>query len=86
MRLGNLIISYVMSTSPYMLNLGSLAHPHGLEEAHVVHRPDPGHLGQVGEAGRTHLMPIHVQYSSPHLLNLGSLSQPHGLEEGPEVH
>ena len=51
----------IQHTSPYMLNLGSLAHPHGLEEAHVVHRPDPGHLGQVGEAGRTHLMLTHVQ-------------------------
>ena len=50
-----------MSTSLYVPNLGLLAYPHGLEETHVVHRPDPGHLGQVVEAGRTHLMLIHVQ-------------------------
>ena len=31
-----------------MLNLGSLPPPHGLEEAHVVHRPGPEHLGEVG--------------------------------------
>ena len=30
-----------------MLNLGSLAHPHGLEEAHVVHRLGPDQLGEV---------------------------------------
>ena len=31
-----------------MPNLGSLFHPHGLEEAPVIHRPGPGHLVQVG--------------------------------------
>ena len=30
-----------------MLNLGSLAHPHGLKEAHVVHRLGPDQLGEV---------------------------------------
>ena len=32
---------------PYMPNLGSQLHPHGLEEAHVVHQPDPSHLEEV---------------------------------------
>ena len=35
-RFVDLIICYVMSKSPYMPNLGSLSHPHGLEEAPVV--------------------------------------------------
>ena len=46
-RFVDLIICYVMSPSPYMSNLGSLSHPHGLEEAPVVHQPGPGHLGDV---------------------------------------
>ena len=41
-------IFYLMRYSPYMPNLGSLSHFHGLEEAPVVHRPDPGHLPEVG--------------------------------------
>ena len=28
-----------LATSPYILNFGSLSHPHGLEEAPVVHQP-----------------------------------------------
>ena len=38
------VIFYFMPYSPYLPNLGSLSHPHGLEEAPVVHRPDPGQL------------------------------------------
>ena len=30
-----------------MFNFGSLSHPHGLEEAPVVQRLGPGHLGEV---------------------------------------
>ena len=41
-RLVNLIKGYVMTKGSYIPNLGSLSHPHGLEEAPVVHRPDPG--------------------------------------------
>ena len=44
-RSGNLIIGFLMANSPYMPNLGSLSHQYGLEEALVVHRPGPGHLG-----------------------------------------
>ena len=47
-RLSDLIICYVMSNSPYKPNLGSLSHPHGLEEAPVVHQLGPGQLGEVG--------------------------------------
>ena len=36
-----------MPYSPYMLNLGFLPSPHGLEEAHVVHRLGPDQLGEV---------------------------------------
>ena len=36
------IIFYIMSYRPYLPNLGSLSHPHGLEEAPVVHRHGPG--------------------------------------------
>ena len=43
-RLDDLIIFNFMSHISYMPNLGSLSHPHGLEEAPVVHRPGPGHL------------------------------------------
>ena len=35
-RFVDLIICYVMAKSPYMPNLGSLSHPHGLEEAPVA--------------------------------------------------
>ena len=44
----DLIIDSVMTNSPHMPNLGSLSHPHGLEEAPVVLQPGPGHLVQVG--------------------------------------
>ena len=47
-RLDDLIIFNFMSYSPYMPNLGSLSHSHGLEEAPVVHRAGPGHLVDVG--------------------------------------
>ena len=36
-RLDYLIIFYFESYNPYLPNLGSLSHPHGLEEAPVVH-------------------------------------------------
>ena len=48
LRLAELIIFVFMFYSPYKPNLGSLSHSHGLEEAPVVHRPDPGHLPEVG--------------------------------------
>ena len=48
LRLADLIIFDLMSYSPYMTNLGSLFHSHGLEEAPVVHQPGPGHLPEVG--------------------------------------
>ena len=35
--LADLIIGHFLSTSPIMPNLGSLCHPHGLEEAPVAH-------------------------------------------------
>ena len=38
----DLIIGYVMANSHYMHKLGYLSHPHGLEEAPVVHKPNPG--------------------------------------------
>ena len=47
LRLADLIIFNFMSYSPYMPNLGSLSHSHGLEEAPVVHQPGPGHLPEV---------------------------------------
>ena len=70
-----------MSISPYMPNFGSLSHPHVLEEALVVHRPGPGHLGEV-----VVLIICYVMFKSPYMPNLGSLSHPHGLEEAPVVH
>ena len=47
-RLDDLIILDFMSHVPYLPNLGSIAHSHGLEEAPVDHRPGPGHLCEVG--------------------------------------
>ena len=41
------IIDSVMTSSPHMPNLGCLSYPHGLEDAPVIHRPGPGHLGDV---------------------------------------
>ena len=38
--LSDLIIGHFLSNGPIMPNLGSLCHPHGLEEAPVAHRPD----------------------------------------------
>ena len=46
-RFVDLIICYVMSKSAYMPDLGSLSHPHSLDEAPVVHRPGPGNLGEI---------------------------------------
>ena len=46
-RSGDLIIGYVMTISHYMPKFRSLLHPHGLEEAPVVHQPGPNHLGDV---------------------------------------
>ena len=47
LRLADLNIFDFVFYSPYKPNLGSLPHPHGLEEAPVVHRPGPGHNAQV---------------------------------------
>ena len=46
-RLANLKIVLFWSYTPYMPNLGSLSHSHGLEEVPVVHQPGPEHLGEV---------------------------------------
>ena len=48
LRLADLISFDFMAYSPYMPNLGSLSHSHGLEEAPLVHQPGPGHLPEVG--------------------------------------
>ena len=48
LRLADLIILNYMSYSPYMPNFGSPPYSHGLEEAPVVHRLDPGHFPEVG--------------------------------------
>ena len=47
---GWMILSFSISCDivPYMPNLGSLSHCHGLEEVPVVHRPGPGYLPEVG--------------------------------------
>ena len=47
--LTDIMICHILSYSPYMPNLGSLPHPHCLEEAPVVHQPGPGHLVDVGQ-------------------------------------
>ena len=65
-----------------LTKLGSLLHPHGLEEAHVVHQPGPGHL----EEFPCHLTICYVLTNSPYMPNFGSLLHPHGLEEAPVVH
>ena len=79
--LADLIIGHFLSTSPIMSNSGSLCHPHGLEEAPVVHRPDPGHLMKLDD-----LIVFDFMSYSPYKPNLGSLSHSHGLEEAPVVH
>ena len=70
-----------MPFSPYLPNLGSLSHPHGLEEAPVVHQPGPGHLPKLAD-----LTSFDFMFYSPFMPNLGSLSHSHGLEEAPVVH
>ena len=77
-RLDDLIIFNFMSHISYMPNFGSLSHPHGLEEAPVVHPPGPGH--------HPDLISLNSKSYSPYILNLGSLSHSHGLEEAPVVH
>ena len=78
----DLVIFYFMPYSPYLPNLGSLSHPHGLEEAPVVHQPDPGHLRRLDDL----IISISCPIDSPYMPNLGSLSHSHGLEEAPVVH
>ena len=63
---------------PYIPNFGPLSHPHGLEEAPVVHRPGPGHLSDLNI--------FNSKSYSPYILNLGSLYHSHGVEEAPVVH
>ena len=41
------VIFYFTPYGPYLLNLGSLYHPHGLEEVPVIQRPGPGYLPEV---------------------------------------
>ena len=74
----DLIICHFISCSPYIPNLRSLSHPHGLEEAPVVHRPGPSQLPD--------LIIFNSKSYSPYILNLGSLYHCHGLEEAPVVH
>ena len=76
--LGDLMIGHVLSSSSYMPNLGSLSHPHGLEEAPVVHRPGPSQLPD--------LIIFNSKSYSTYILNLGYLYHSHGLEEAPVVH
>ena len=64
-----------------MPNLGSLSHPHGLEEATVVLQPGPGHLEMLVD-----FIIGSDMTSSPIMPNLGSLSHPHVLAEAPVVH
>ena len=58
-KLGNLIIGFLTGDMPYLSNLRSLGPFHGLEEAHDVHQPSPGHLGEVQQPH--HWLP-HGQY------------------------
>ena len=81
LRLDDLITFYVISYSPYMANLGSLSHSHGLEETHLVHRPVPGQLKILAD-----LIIGHFLSTSPIMPNSGSLCHPHALEEAPVAH
>ena len=74
------IIFYFMTYRLYLPNLGSLSHPHGLEEAPVVHQSGLGHLVDVD-----HIIG-HFLSTSPIMPNSGSLCHPHGLEEAPVAH
>ena len=80
-RSGDLTIGYVMTNSPYMPKFGSLLHPHGLEEAPVVHQPGPSHLGDVWNPIIGFLMA-----NNPSMPNFRSLLHTPGLEDGPVVH
>ena len=42
------MVGFLMAILPYLPNVRTLALPHGLEEAPVVHRPSPDHLGEGG--------------------------------------
>ena len=46
-----------------MLNLGSLPPPHGLEEAHVVHRLGPDQLGEVQDPFMTFCRPSQTDWT-----------------------
>ena len=46
-----------------MLNLGSLPPPHGLEEAHVVHRLGPDQLGEVQDPLKTFSQPPRTDWT-----------------------
>ena len=46
-RSGEVIIFKVIANSPYVPKLGSLYHPHGLQEALLVHPSGPDKLGEV---------------------------------------
>ena len=58
----------IFTNSSFMPNLRTLSYPHGLEEALVVHRPGPGHLGEV-----VVLIICYVMFKSPYMPNLGSV-------------
>ena len=59
----------------------SLALPHGLEQASVVHQLDPAHHWEVGG-----LIIGFLMANMPYLPNFKSLAPPHGLDEAPMVH
>ena len=70
-RLDDLIFSYFMSYSPYIPNLGSLPHSHGLEEAPAVHRPGPGHLVDIGQPHHGSF-PVHKSHHAKFGVSLSS--------------
>ena len=82
--LNDLIIWHLISYSHFIPNLGSLSHPHGLEEAPVVQRPSLGHHIDVDWP---HNLSFHVLFKyCPYTPNFGSLSHSHGPDEAPVVH
>ena len=45
-RLDNLVMDFLITYMPYLPNFKTLRPPHGLEEAHVVHRVGPDDFRQ----------------------------------------
>ena len=46
-RVGNLMVEFLIANIPILQNLKTLRPPHGLEEAHVVHRLGPDQFRDV---------------------------------------